>query len=274
MFGPFAEAALLGIVHGVCEFLPLSSEGHRALARLLFKLEGTPELFPLLRVASLLATIIVLWPLVARTARDGFGMLFAPGRFARTPAGRDAAVVFSATVPTLALGVILAGPARGWMRSPLAIGLGFLGTTAVLVLAHFAGPGDRERPGLGGAVLLGVAQGLSVLPGFSRSGSTIALALLLGVKPPRAFELSLLLSLPAAVLGLVLETKGAFLRPFFAANGLQASALLGALVALLTGVLVLPLLRGLVVRGLIGWFAFWVGPLALATLGLALSWPS
>jgi len=64
-------------------------------------------------------------------------------------------------------------PVERWTESPLAIGLGFLGTTAALVLAHFSLQGDREQPTLAGALLLGVAQGLAVLPGLSRSGTTM-----------------------------------------------------------------------------------------------------
>jgi undecaprenyl-diphosphatase len=116
--------------------------------------------------------------------------------------------------------------------------------------------------------LIGLAQGLAVLPGLSRSGSTIAVALLLGVRRERAFELSMLVSLPAIVGALLLESRHAIAMPFDA-----GPALVGAIVAFGTGVLALDLLRKLVVAGAFGWFAFWVGPLALATIGMGLAWP-
>jgi undecaprenyl-diphosphatase len=269
MFGSFAESALLGIVHGVSEFLPISSDGHRALARILFKLEGGPTLDVLLRVASLAATVIVLWPEVARSLTDGPRSLVAPARFSRTPGARDAATVLWATIPTVAVTLLLRAPAARWTKSPFWIGLGFLASTAALVLGHFAVRGDRERPSILGAMLLGVAQGLAVLPGFSRSGFTIAVALLLGVKPLRAFELSFLISLPALILAIVLGGQLALAMPFPGPG-----AVVGGLAALLLGVMSLHLLRGAVVRGRLGWFALWVGPLALATLALGLAWPA
>jgi len=271
MVGPFGEAALLGIVHGATEFLPLSSGGHLALAAILWKLEGSPALTLALHVATLFATLIVLWPEVARATREGGAALVRPSRFRSTAGGRDALTTLLASVPTAALGFFLRTELRHTQVSPLAVGLGFVGTAVALVLAHFAGRGEHEQPTARGALLLGVAQGLCVLPGLSRSGSTIAVALLLGVRPVRAFELSLLISLPA-----LLATVGLELRALLAAPlpGDLASVLVGGLAALATGVLALHALRGIVARRRIAWFAFWVGPLALATIALGIAWPS
>ncbi|HEX5098145.1 MAG TPA: undecaprenyl-diphosphate phosphatase, partial [Polyangiaceae bacterium] len=123
-------------------------------------------------------------------------------------------------------------------------------------------------PTLAGALLLGVAQGLAVLPGLSRSGTTIAVALWLGVRPRRAFELSMLMSVPAILGAIVLEGRLAF------GSALPwVPLLLGATVALGTGIVALRALRGLVDRGHFGWFAFWAGPLALATMAMGLAWP-
>lgn len=271
MVGPFGEAALLGIVHGATEFLPLSSGGHLALAAILWKLEGSPALGLALRVATLLATLLVLWPEVARAVSAGFAALVHPSRFRSTAGGRDALTTLLASVPTGVLGLFLHVELGRTQASPLAVGLGFLGTAAALVLAHFAGPGERDQPTAQGALLLGVAQGLSLLPGLSRSGSTIAVALLLGVRPVRAFELSMLISLPALVAGIVLEARPLLALPL---PGDLASVLVGGLAALATGVLALHALRGIVARRRLAWFAFWVGPLALATLALGIAWPS
>jgi undecaprenyl-diphosphatase len=136
------------------------------------------------------------------------------------------------------------------------------------MLAHASTPGNREQPTLAGALAIGLAQGLAVLPGLSRSGSTIAVALLLGVRRERAFELSMLISLPAVTGALLLEARHVVGTPF---PGVPA--LVGASVAFVTGLFALGLLRRIVVGGRFGWFAFWVGPLALATIGMGLAWP-
>lgn len=273
MVGPFGEAALLGIIHGATEFLPLSSGGHLALAAILWKLTGSPLLGWALRAATLLAILIVLWPEFLRAASEGVTALVRPSRFRSTPGGRDALTVLLASLPTAALDAFFRAELGRASASPLAVGLGFLGTAAALVLAHFAGRGERDQPTPRGALLLGVVQGLAGLPGLSRSGSTIAVALLLGVRPARAFELSMLVSLPALVFGLALDALPLrdAISPF---PGDLSSVLVGGLAALATGVLGLHALRAVVVRRRIAWFAFWVGPLAIATLALGIAWPS
>ncbi|HWP08544.1 MAG TPA: undecaprenyl-diphosphate phosphatase [Polyangiaceae bacterium] len=269
MFGPFGEAAILGIVQGLTEFLPISSDGHLALAEILFGLKGGLAFNVMLHAGTLLATLLVLRAEAGRALRGGLSALVRPARFRETPGGRDALVVILATIPTAAVGLFLRQPVERWTESPLAIGLGFLGTTAALVLAHFSLQGDREQPTLAGALLLGVAQGLAVLPGLSRSGTTIAVALWLGVRPRRAFELSMLMSVPAILGAVILEGRVAL----GSALPWVPVLVVGAAVALGTGIVALRALRGVVDRGHFGWFAFWAGPLALATMAMGLAWP-
>jgi len=270
MFGPYGDAVLLGIVQGITEFLPISSDGHLALAELLFRLEtGGLTFNVMLHAGTLLATLIMLRERVGRAVSGGLRSVVAPRGFRETPGGRDALTVILVSLPTAVIGFSLRDPVERWTQNPLAIGFGFLATTAVLMLAHLTHPGDEEVPTVRGALLVGLAQGLAVLPGLSRSGSTIAVLLLLGVRRERAFELSMLVSLPAVFGALLLESRHAFAAPF--AGG---PAVLGAVVAFGAGVLALDILRRLVVVGAFGWFAFWVGPLALATIGMGIAWPS
>jgi undecaprenyl-diphosphatase len=269
MFGPHGDAALLGVVQGVTEFLPISSDGHLALAEILFELKtGGLTFNVMLHAGTLLATLIMLRRQLGHALSGGLAALLKPSLFQRTSGGRDALVVILASLPTAAVGLLLRDAVSRWTESPLAIGLGFLGTTAMLMLAHATTPGDREQPSFAGAVAIGFAQGLAVLPGLSRSGSTIAVALLLGVRRERAFELSMLISLPAVIGALLLESRHVVGTPFPG-----TPALIGAGVAFVTGLFALGLLRRIVVGGRFGWFAFWVGPLALATIGMGLAWP-
>ena len=269
MVSPINEAIFLGIVHGVAEFLPLSSAGHLALAELLFKLRGGPGYDLVLRTATLLTTVLVIGPTLGSALRDGARGLLHPSRLGETTGGRDALVILVASAPSVLIGFALRAPVERWAQNPLAIGLGFLGTTTALALAHFSGPGERDQPTYAGALLLGVAQGLSVLPGLSRIGATLAVALLLGVRSVRAFELSLLVSLPALLAAFVLEARHGLLTPTPGAG-----ALVAGLVALGAGVGAARLLGRLVERGHLVWFAFWVGPLALATMAMGLAWPA
>ena len=221
----------------------------------------------MLQVGTLLATLVVLRHRVGLAVIDGSKALVRPSRFQTTSGGRDALVVLVASLPTTLIGFGLEHAMRRWTHSPLAIGLGLLVTAAMLLSTRWVDTGNDEVPGLEGAALIGVAQGLAVLPGLSRSGSTIAMALWLGVRPDRAFELSMLMSLPAVLGAVLLEV------PHVLPGDQVLGALFGAMVAFAVGVVALLVLRRVVVRGHFSLFALWVLPVALATLALAKAWP-
>ncbi len=268
--GPgIGEVALLGTVQGASEFLPISSSGHLALAELLFDYKSTGlALNMMLHVGTLLAVLVVLRNRMGLAVTDGAKALFHPALFRTTAGGRDALFVLVASLPTAVLGLGLEPALERWARSPLAVGLGFFATAAMLVSTRWARPGQYEVPTLVGAAIIGIAQGLAVMPGVSRTCSTIAMALWLGVRPDRAFELSMLLSVPAVVGAALLESGH-----LQSGAGVLGPALLGAVVAFAVGVIALLLLRRVVVRGHFSLFALWVLPVAIATLAMAKAWP-
>jgi undecaprenyl-diphosphatase len=267
--GPFGNATLLGALQGLTEFLPVSSSGHLSLASIVLGIEGGGlTLNVMLHAGTLVATLLVLWQRVLPALRDGVLGLANPKRFITTNGGRDALVVILASIPTALIGLSLRHSVEQFTRSPTALGVGFLISTALLVSTRWATPGEAPSLAPWGAILVGVVQGLSVMPGVSRSGATIAAALWMGVRRDRAFELSMLMSLPAVLGAVLLEAPKVTTEP--AAAGV---ALLGSVVALVTGVIALVLLRRIVTQGRFAWFALWVGPLAVATLAMAKAWP-
>jgi undecaprenyl-diphosphatase len=269
MTHPLGQAATLGAIQGLTEFLPVSSDGHLALAQILFGIkESGLTLTVMLHAGTFLATLVVLWRRLGPAVHDGVLALRRPSRFSETPGGRDALVVILASLPTAVIGLFLRDLVEQWTSSPLVVGIGFVVTGTILVTTRWVRPGERDVPSMLGALAMGVAQGIAVLPGVSRSGSTITLALWLGVRPERAFELSMLMSLPAVFGAVLLELP----RLIEAGEGYGAAAL-GALVAFLVGLVALSVLRRIVMRGHFAWFALWVLPLALATLALARAWP-
>lgn len=271
MLSPFEQAIVLGVIQGLTEFLPISSDGHLALAQLLLDVQhGGLWLSVLLHAGTLLATLIYFRRRIAELTVD----LWRHVRRGRVPApgapAWDAVVIGVASLPTALIGLTLRESVGRWTEEPLVTGFGFLGTALVLISTLWPKAGTIAAPLLPAALLLGVAQGLTVLPGLSRSGCTIAAALWLGVRAERAFELSMLMSVPA-VAGALLVEASVELR------GLDGHALdlfVGASIAFAVGLLALALLRRLVARGHIAGFALWVLPLALATLALAKAWPS
>jgi undecaprenyl-diphosphatase len=266
---PWLEAALLGALQGVAEFLPISSDGHLALASLLFDVhDGGLTLHVVLHAGTLLATVLVLRERLLAAFVEGLRALTSPSRLRTTAGGQDALFVVVASVPTAVIGLLARDAVESLTREPLAVGLGFLGTTAVLLATRFSKEGRVEHPGVGAALLVGVAQGLAVAPGLSRSGITIAALLFLGLARSRAFELSMLMSVPAVTGAVLLEARHAL-------TGLTnpGAALLGVVVALLVGIGALLALQRVVVGGRFAWFAAWTGPLAVATVAMSIAWP-
>lgn len=259
---------VLGLIQGITEFLPISSDGHLALAQLLFDLEGGLALTVLLHAGTFLATLIVLRQRAFAALGDGLRAFIQPQLFRTTSGGQDALFVLVASIPTAAIGLGLKHTVEAATSSPLWIGFGFLLTGAILFSTRFLPEGKIEHPDWRTALLVGLLQGLAVLPGVSRSGSTIAALLFLKVERPRAFELSMLLSLPAVLGALVLELPDGL-------RELQSlgPALLATVVAFVSGVFALVWLRKIVSSGMFPWFAFWVVPLGFATLAMAAAWP-
>jgi undecaprenyl-diphosphatase len=266
---PVLEAVVLGAIQGFTEFLPISSDGHLALTEMLFDFSGGGlTLTVMLHAGTFAATLLMLWSRVRPALFDGLAAIAKPSLFSTLPGARDALVVILASIPTAIIGLALRHSVERWTESPLAVGLGFLATSVVLILAGFTKGGGDEHPSIVGALLIGVAQGFAVLPGLSRSASTITLALFLGVRRERAFELSMLMSLPAVLGATLLEAPAAF-----ADRSMLLPALIGALVAFAVGLLALNVLRRIVVAGRFSWFAVWVVPVAMATLAMSQAWP-
>ncbi len=268
----FWESVLLGAIHGLAAIFPVSQAGHLALAEMLFDLSSR-ELAQnwLLHLGTLSATIFMLWPRVKAALLAGSSAALKPALLTTTPGAQDALVVLLASLPSLLLSFGLRHIAERWSNSPLAIGLGFLVTAAVLVASRWAKPGRDEQPGVVGALLMGACQGLSVLPGLSSSAAGISVALLCGVRRERAFELALLASLPGACVALGLALFAA--RHSAEAWGSAGAAAVAGVAACLAAAAALWILRRSVAAGRLWWFAAWLFPVALATLALAKAWP-
>lgn len=269
MLSPFEQAIVLGILQGLAEFLPISSDGHLALAQMLLEVEGGGlTLSVMLHVGTLVATLLYFRQHVAKVLIELWQHL----RRGRLPApsspGWEVILVLIATVPTGLIGLALRDVVARWTDDPLVTGFGFIATAFLLTSTLWARPGSLVAPTIVGALLLGFVQGLAVVPGLSRSGITIVTALWLGLRSERAFEFSILMSVPAVAAAVLLELLEG--EPL---GGHMMLAVSGAIIAFGVGLVTLSLLRRVVTRGNLAWFALWVMPLALATLALAKAWP-
>lgn len=236
-----ALGLLLGALQGLAEFLPVSSSGHLAVM-LHFTGWDEDRLLPMIVALHLATTLAVLVYF-----RDRIGSMIRSLTGGPDGAGgrRMILMVVAGSVPTAAIGIIFKEPLEALFTSPWTTVVGWTITGVLLVAAERLARECRELPlTVPIALAVGAAQGVAIVPGISRSGATIAAALILGVARDEAFAFSFLLSLPAVLGAIVLEGElGALLR------GDLATLTVGMATAFALGLAALAWLSGLVRKG-------------------------
>jgi undecaprenyl-diphosphatase len=257
------QAILLGAIQGVAEFLPISSSGHLAIAEYFLGQTEIPIIFDiLLHIATLGAVCIVFYKTIWR-------LLTVLGRFIirkHTDADqadlRLIAALLISTAVTGILGIIMKDVVQA--KNPLFIAVCFIITGIVLFISGRIEPKKTKPvPSLLQATIIGAAQGIGVLPGISRSGSTIAAALLTGLDRERAGEYSFLLSIPAIIAAFLFELKSADAMTGAVGAGALAA---GMLTAFVVGLCALVFLLKLIKKGKLGLFAYYLIPAGIFVL--------
>lgn len=265
------SAAILGIVQGLTEYLPVSSSGHLVLGRELLGVEE-PDLFfdIMVHVATLLVTVIFYARSIGRMVTETGEELrdrVNGGSTTDRPLARLSGLIVLGTIPTGLIGVVFKDRLEALFDEPRAACAMLLVTAALLIGTRFTaatGRSDGEMTWKD-ALLIGTVQGLAIIPGISRSGSTIAAALFLGLDRELAARFSFLLSVPAILGALVLKLKDVGDGGLAIDGGATA---IGFVAALVTGFAALVALLPLVRRGQLHWFAFYLVPTGLAGLML------
>jgi len=264
------ESILLGVVQGLTEFLPVSSDGHlSAVEMLLPRFRQVGVLFDVMVHLGTLAAVIVFFRKTLRTDVTG---LVAHDRERRRSSWNLALLVFAATVPTGIVGLLLKRAVEETKTDPRFVGSMEILSGLFLLLSLFARRSGRERPDttVWDAILIGVVQGLAVLPGLSRSASTIAFALLVGFAARWAATFSFLVLIPAVLGASVVEVYGALQErggSFFVGSDF-AKYLVGAAVAGVVGYFAIGWLLRVVVARRLYWFAIYCFLLGLALIFL------
>lgn len=268
------EAILLGVIQGLTEWLPVSSSGHLVLVQQYLGIEVGLFYDVLLHVATLgvilsfyrdtVLRVLAALARAPREHREGRGWR---AIWWQTPPRRLALLVVAGSVPTAAIALSAEPLLRGFFTSTTAVGIALLVTGTWLFLARFAPPVDPDRPRLLDGLLVGVAQGTAFVPGISRSGATIGMALLRGVEREHAVRFSFLLSVPAIVGATAYEAAGA--SADVAADAWPVY-LVGMAVAALVGYAALWLLVRIVERRGFTHFCWYCWVLGGVVLGLAL----
>lgn len=236
------ENLVLGLLQGITEFLPVSSSGHLAIAQRFFGFtEPLLTYDVLLHLATMASTVVYFREDVFRLAGQWFSGLIRKDR-RDAPGWTVGWAVIAGTILTVMVGFPLRPLASRFSTSVPLVGGALMVTGVLLWAASAIGRGNGEIS-LKKAVPIGIVQGLAVIPGISRSGSTIAAGMIGGLSPEKAFRFSFLLSLPAVLGAAILELgnlPSALMPPGWP---------LGFLISGLSGYLALGLFHKMVILG-------------------------
>ena len=202
------EALILGLVQGLTEYLPVSSSGHLTIGSALFGIDGEQNLtFTILvHVATVLSTLVILWKEISWIFKGLF-------KFEYNEETKYTLNILVSMIPIGIVGVFFKDKVEEIFGSGLLIvGCMLLVTAALLAFSYFAKPRQKEKLSIADAFIIGLAQAVAVLPGLSRSGSTIATGLLLGNKKEKLAQFSFLMVIPPilgeALLDVLKAVKG------------------------------------------------------------------
>jgi len=262
-------AAFLGVVQGLTEFLPVSSSGHLAVFQELWLWAGgDPALFDeqvafnlVLHVGTLLPVLIM----YRGDIRAAFSDVRGEGPWLARPGLRLAAWVVVGTIPTGIIGLALKDVFEQLFGSIGMVGIAFAITGALLYRTKSLPAGERDIGAMTWkhALLIGLAQGFAITPGISRSGTTIAVAIMLGLRRDLAARYSFLLSVPAILGAFVLEARHLDLSTTHAVAPLAV----GFVAAAVSGWAALVVLLKLVRAGDFSRFAWYLWPLSALAVG-------
>ena len=264
------EAAVLGLVQGLTEFLPISSSGHLVLGEYLLGIDkatsGNVTFEVFVHFDTVLSILTVYWRTIREVVSDSFAALFRPAewreRYGSVEGFHTGVNILITMVPTGIVYLLFKDFLEAQFGDPKFVS-GMLIVTGVLLLLTLL----RKKPDGSinpiKAFFIGVAQAAAMLPGISRSGSTICTALYLNTAPEKAANFSFLMLLPVVLIATVLKSVEMMETGFTTSVPVL---LVGALVAYISGVAAIKLLLGVIRRGKLQYFAiycFVVGGLGL-----------
>ena len=256
---------ILGIIQGLTEYLPVRSSGHLAIGQALFGLadgESNLTFTVVLHVATVLSTVVILWSEIVWIFRDLFKWKWNEGT-------RYIVNILISMIPVAIVGFFFKDKIEAVFGSGLLIvGIMLLVTAALLTFSYFAKPRQKDHISPLHAFIIGIAQACAVMPGLSRSGSTIATGLLLGDKKEKLAQFSFLMVIPPVLGEALLDVKDMFeVGVSEAMGGISPLALIvGFLAAFITGCFACKWMINLVKKGKLVWFAVYcaiVGILAI-----------
>ena len=265
---------LMGIIQGVAEFLPISSSGHLALFQTFFGMENMEEKYMfftvLLHFGTLISVCMVYWRDIVDMIREFFlGIAALAGRkdtgVAPPPARRMVMLIIIATVPLFVM-VFLRDAVNQLFSNSIMVSCALLATGFILFFSDRMARGHTtaKNATVADALIVGCGQALAVIPGLSRSGTTISVGMMRGFDRAFAVRFSFLMSLPAVLGANVLEIKDALASNFPIEE--LPMYLVGVAVSAVVGYFAIRLVKSLSDKGKFGKFAYYCWAVGLGSL--------
>jgi len=250
------QAIILGAVQGLTEFLPVSSSGHLIIFQNLLGLQNTPLAFDVLvHIGTLVAVFIAFWGDIAVLLRKPWSKL--------------TFLIIVGCIPAAVAGFLLEPIFEQTFKSLLVVGIGLLITGGILMVSEkwaLAKPGlkEVEETTYWDVIWVGVLQAIAIIPGISRSGSTISAGLFAGMERPFAARFSFLLSIPVILGAGLLELKDLGGAAITSIPGASMAA--GLISAAFFGFVAIKVVMRLVNQGRLSVFSWYVWALGIVTL--------
>lgn len=258
------QALLLGILQGFTEYLPVSSSGHLTIASHLLGINADENLtFTVaVHVATVLSTLVILWKEIAWIFKGLF-------KFEWNDETRYTLNIVISMIPVGIVGVFFKDRVENIFGSGLAIvGAMLLVTALLLTFSYYAKPKQKKSISMKDAFIIGVAQACAVMPGLSRSGSTIATGLLLGNDKAKLAQFSFIMVIPPILGEALLDVIKAMKHGAEAAVGdISLGALaVGFIAAFITGCIACKWMVNLVKKGKLIYFAIYCAIVGILTI--------
>jgi undecaprenyl-diphosphatase len=242
----YFDTIILGILQGLTEFLPVSSSGHLVIAEALLgvKMPGI-SVEVMLHLGTLLSVLVFFRARILRLIQ---------ALWTRSMVTERKIILFLiiGTIPAGVVGVLFKDFFESVFSSPALTSSMLFVTGAILLLTRFIHPGKKPLTPFR-ALIIGIGQSFAIMPGISRSGSTIAVGMLAGVEPSEAAEFSFLLAIPAIAGATVLQAGELFaMEP-----GMLAPILVGSVCSFLTGLAAVYAVLATIRKGKFAWFAYY-----------------
>ena len=269
----YLQAVILGLVQGLAEFLPISSSGHLAILENFFGIKEDSILFfaVMLHFGTLLSVFVVFWKDIVElfkelilTIKDIIGHKGL--RLDERPIRKLGVMIIVSCIPTAIIGFAFGDIFEGIYSKPVLIGVMFIITGLLLLAAETWGGGNRNINNLNyrNSIFIGIVQGLAIIPGISRSGSTLFASLLCKLDREFAVKFVFLISIPTILGSFILELPDGLKEGV--TGQMWGPVIVGMLVAFLSGLFAVKVMLKVVANKKLKYFSYYVWALGAAVI--------